>query len=526
MNATRIFSRAFVALLSIFLMAAVAVGQNLNLNGAATIGGTVRVKGDINNTSSTGTNVFTGTVELKGTAAQAIGGSANAINFATLTTTGVSTKTFTASSTIATSITTATAGATQYVLAAGKKLTLQGAIANGGGAATPYDFSAVGAEVDYAGGAQNVFSGITYDKLTVSNAGTKALQGAVTVASALAVSAGDLSLGANTLTIDGTYTVAGTVTGGATSNMSLGGSGDIASFSVTNGLNNFTLNRNGNTVTLGGGLTLAGALALNNGTLAVSTQTLTLQGAASVAGSGALTSAAAGTVDYAQGSNGQGVLVASYGNLTFSNFNKTLPAGTVGIAGTFTPGSASGHTIAGNTIDFNGAGQTVPTFNGATGYNNFVTSGSGTKAAGGAITVAGNFDNGGSGNAAVTLNMDTYALNITGTRENTGATIQFGGASNGRLFTTGTVSYNGTTAQQTVDGHATNKYATLVFAGTASKLITSAAGLVHTTGSLNATTDIQVGADNTDTTAELAVDGDFTIGAVTVTNYGIITVGL
>jgi hypothetical protein len=531
MNATRFFSRALMAILSIFLMAAVAMGQNLNLNGAATIGGTVRVKGNIDNTSSTGTNAFTGTVELKGTAAQAIGGSANAINFTTLTTTGVSTKNINTASTIATAITTASGTTTKYVLAAGKKLTLQGTIANGGTAAAPYDFSAAGAEVDYAGGAQSVWT-TPYDKLTVSTAGSKSMGGDLTVASALAVATGDFSIGANTLTVNGTYSITsgGTVTGGATSNMTLGGTGSLASFAVTNGLNNFTLNRDTYTVTLGGGLTVAGALALNNGTLAVSTQTLTLQGTVGVAGSGALTSAAAGTVEYTKGSDVQTVLASNYGNLTFSSFAKTLPnGGTVGIAGTFTPGaSPNAHTITGSTIEFNGGAQSIPTFNAAgTGYQNLTLSGNTTtKTASGNVVVAGNFDNGGSGTDAVTLAMGLNSLTIAGTKDNSNSTIQFAGATNGRLFTTGTVEYNGTTVTQTVEGHATNKYANLVFSGTQLKLITSAAGLVHTTGSLSSTVDIQVGANAGDTTAELYVDGDLTIGATAnVTNNGIITVG-
>jgi len=519
MNATQFISRAIVALVAVLLIAGVALGQgNLVLNGAATLGGTWRVNGNINNSGSTGNNTFSGTVELKGTGAQNIGGHAsNVVDFATITTTGISTKTFTTSSTVATSINTGTGGATQWVVAADKKLTLQGTILNGGGASTPYVFSNSGAEVDYAGGTQNIYSDVTYDKLTVSTSGTKSLQNAVTVASALSVSAGDLSIGANTLTINGTYSVAGTVTGGGSSNMVLGGTGDVASFAVTNGLNNFTLNRDTYSVTLGAGLTVADALALNNGTLAVSTQTLTLAGSVSAAGSGALTSASNGTVDYSTGA--QDVLAANYGNLSFTAGDKTLPtSGTVGIAGTFAPGAGT-HTSTSSTVEFNGGTQNIPIFN----YNNLYTSGGGSaKTATGNLTVGGTFDNGGPSNDAVTLNMGTYTLGVTG--DNTASTIQFGGGDNGKLFTTGTVEYNGN-VQQTIEGHASNSYATLVFSGSGSKLITSAAGKVRTASSLNASTDLQVGANSGDTTAELQVDGNFTIGAISVTNYGIITVG-
>src|SRR4029079_2166264 len=54
-------------------------------------------------------------------------------------------------------------------------------------------------------------------------------------------------------------------------------------------------------------------------------------------------------------------------------FSKTLAStGTIGIAGGFTPGTATGHTITGSTINFNGAGaQTIPGFT----YNNLTSTG-------------------------------------------------------------------------------------------------------------------------------------------------------
>lgn len=111
------------------------------------------------------------------------------------------------------------------------------------------------------------------------------------------------------------------------------------------------------------------------------------------------------------------MLAANYGNLTFSNFAKVLPSsGTIGVAGTFTPGAGSGHTITGSTFDFNGAGaQTVPAFS----YNNLTISGSRGGAAvtlaSGTINVAGAF------NAIAT----SYTLGVTGN----------------------TLAFNGTTAQ-------------------------------------------------------------------------------
>lgn len=523
MNASSAFYRALSAILMIFLVATVGLGQNLVLNGAATIGGTVRVRGNIDNTSSTGLNSFTGTVILRGAGAQNVGGHAtNGINFATLNATTGTVKTISVPSTI--SVAADVTNSATIALAATRTLTVTGNLSQTSGS---YVFNNATSTVNYAGGAQTVI-GTTYTNLTTSAAGDKSMNGNVTVNSALTLTDGALVIGANTLEIAGTIsTTSGTLTGGATSNMTFSGSGDASLPTVTGGLNNFTVNRVGATdvVSLGGNLTVAGTLDLTDGELSVGTNTLTLNSTVTKT-SGTLASAATGTVEYNQGSAGQSVLAANYGSLTFSSFNKTLPGGTVGIAGTFTPGTATGHTIAGSTIDFNGGAQTIPAFNAGTGYNNLSTSGSGTKTASGTIEVAGDFDNGGATNAAITLDMGTNTLTIADlTPDNTGATIQFGGGSNGILFTTGTVDYNGTTVQQLVDGDATLTYANLVFSGTASKLITSAAGRVRTIGNLSATVDIQVGANAGDTTAELAVDGDFTIGAINVTNHGIITVG-
>lgn len=136
---------------------------------------------------------------------------------------------------------------------------------------------------------------------------------------------------------------------------------------------------NASGVTLSGTASVNGTLTLTSGALSAGTGTLFINNGTSV-GSGSITSAATGTVNYNQGSNGQAVLAGSYGNLTFSNFNKNLPAGTVSIAGTFTPGSGT-PAVTGNTINFNGtAAQTIPVFS----YNNLTLN----NAAG--ATLAGN----------------------------------------------------------------------------------------------------------------------------------------
>ena len=142
------------------------------------------------------------------------------------------------------------------------------------------------------------------------------------------VSTGNFTNNGGTFT-QGTSTFAFTPGAGA---QTIGGSNATTFNGLT--INNVSGVNLGNTVTVGGALTLT------NGALGVGTNTLTLNSTVSFA-SGTITSGATGTVKYNQGSNGQAVAPGTYGNLTFSNFNKTLPpSGTVGIASAFTTGSS------------------------------------------------------------------------------------------------------------------------------------------------------------------------------------------
>ena len=209
-----------------------------------------------------------------------------------------------------------------------------------------------------------------------------------------------------------------------------------------------------------------GTLTLAAGAFNVGTSTLTLNSVITVTG-GSLTSGATGTVIYNQGSNGQQVVAGTYGNLTFSNFNKILPAsGTVFIAGTFTPGTATGHTITGSTIEYNGSTpQTITAFN----YNNLSSSSSGTRTLpnGGTIGIAGIFtpgtntytvtgstiDYNGSGPQTIAaFGYNNLTSSSTGTRTlaNSG-TIRIAGiftpGTNAYTVTGSTVEYNGAVAQ-------------------------------------------------------------------------------
>jgi hypothetical protein len=255
-------------------------------------------------------------------------------------------------------------------------------------------YSMTGGTVGYtASGDQNV-STQSYFSLNLAGSGNKTFSSTTNIA-------GDFTIGGT----------AASVTTGTT--IVFNGTSSQAIAATT--YNNLTINGSGTKTLAAGTTTVGGTLALTAGTLDVSTNTLALNSSVSIT-SGSLTSQASGTVQYNQSSDGQSVLAGSYGNLTFSNFNKTLPgSGTVSISGTFTTGSATGHTITGSTVNFNGAGaQSIPAFN----YNNLTFSG---NRGGAAITLV----NGGTIGIAGTFNVS--ATNATYTI--TGNTISFNGSS-------------------------------------------------------------------------------------------------
>lgn len=288
-------------------------------------------------------------------------------------------------------------------------MTLNGVTAQTGGS---FNSSATGTVIYNQGSdGQNVLSG-TYGNLTFSNF--------------------NKILPSGNINILGTFTP-GTATGHTTTGNTITFNGTTAVSLPVFPYNNLVLNNPAGATLPAGTTTIGGTLTLSNGVLAVGTNTLVINGNASATG-GSLTSAATGTVNYNQGSDGQTVVVANYGNLTFSNFNKILPTGTIGIAGTFTPGTAIGHTITGNTIVFNGASaQTIPAFT----YNNLTLNNASGGTTSGLVTV----------NSTLTLTTGAFTVG-------TGNTLTLNGAStvtSGSLSAAnGTVNYNQGTNGQAV----------------------------------------------------------------------------
>jgi hypothetical protein len=412
--------------------------------------------------------------------------------------------------------------------------------------------------VDYVGAAAQGISGTTYTNVRLNNASGGTLSAPATVNGTLTLASGAFNVGTSTLTLNGAVTLSGgSLTSGATGtviyNQSTNGqqvvSGTYGNLTFSNfnkDLTNANINiagtftpgsgsatTTGSTITfngssaqtipvfnynnlglnnaagasLSGSLAVGGSLTLTNGTLAVGTNTLTLNGGGSQT-AGTITSSTTGTVIYNQSSNGQAVLTGNYGNLTFSNFNKVLPAGTIGISGTFTPGTATGHTVTGNTIDFNGAGaQTIPAFN----YNNLTSSNSGarTLASSGTIGIAGAFT---PGTNSYTATGSTIDFNGTGAQTIPGASYNNLTISGARGGATVTLANGGTI---NVAGAFSPTATSVVYASTGNTFVFNAAGAqnIPAFASFN---NLSTGGSGTKTlTGNVAAAGTLTIGSGT-----------
>jgi hypothetical protein len=117
--------------------------------------------------------------------------------------------------------------------------------------------------VNYGGTTQTV-SGETYGHLTISGSGTKTMGASSTVEGTLTLTAGTFTLGAYTLTLNSLVSVgSGTMTGGCTSNITIGGVGESTTLPGLT-VNNLTINRP-NGIFIGGDMTVCGTLTFTTG---------------------------------------------------------------------------------------------------------------------------------------------------------------------------------------------------------------------------------------------------------------------
>jgi hypothetical protein len=477
MKTTQFITRGLTALLSIILLVSFSFGAgNLNLNGSGgTLSGTFTVKGNINTGSASAPYTFSGTMNLSGTSAQSVGGATGtpvALTFATLNTTTTGPRNQT-SPTITVSTALSLAGG-NYVVGA-HTLNIDGTSSG-----TVLDASSTSSIVNFRGAsAQTVLTSTYSGTLGLSGAGAKDLGGDV-VAGVVShtASSGALSINNNL-----------TITANSASSL------DAISISASK-----TLEYQG-------------------------TNTLTIATVSSIAGTGIIqqTTGASGTIAFTNGFTNGGTIQTGTGVLTFNgNLNNT--GGSVILTSTGTANFAADITTVGtmtfantSTVNFTGgSAQSIPGVN----YGALNMSGAGVKTALNNITMNGAFNNG----SAIT-DMSTYTLGGAGAKtQAAGGTMRFGGASNGLLFTSGTVEYNAASGTQSIAGHTSNTYTTLLLSGGGTKQVaTGAANTVHTIGDLTIGTGITL---DVLSSGVVQVDGDMTInGTGTVTNLGAITVG-
>ncbi len=248
---------------------------------------------------------------------------------------------------------------------------------------------------------------MTIYKLQILATGTKTMTNNITVSNQLVLFAGTLAIADKTLSIPYATSTSVTQSGGS-GTLTLNAAATYSSLTITGGataiadlrttlfisnayplnFNNYSITNSANSA-ISGSMNVAGTFAMSgNGDFNIGTNTLTITGNAS-RGAGDIISSATGTVNFNAPAATQSVIGGVFGNLTFSNFNKSLLSTyTYQVAGTFTPGTATGHTVSGTTFIFNGTtgAQTIPAFNGTTGYNSLqLNNTSGATASGGPV---------------------------------------------------------------------------------------------------------------------------------------------
>ena len=417
-------------------------------------------------TASTGTHTFTGNTKT-------IGG-ANPIAIPNLTVNGNTTNSG--------SLTVASALAGTATLTNGAGATL-----NMGGINTVGTFTPNGANntVNYTGGAQAV-RGAAYVNLSLGGSGVKTMQAGTSVTGNMVLDGSAGAVSATTaanLAITGSLTVGSNTSLATTSNYTLGVTGSTTVSGTldleSTGADTFT-----GATTVNGTLTLAGtgAKAFSNDLTINASGVYNETGVASVANAGSLTNN--GTYSANTGIHAFSGAVKTFGgtspislpslaitgtitnNGTVSVSTALTGAGTLtnGASGTLNYAGAGAivptlnASIAGNTVNYSGAAQTVK----VTTYNNLVLSGSGLKTMAGGITAIDvSIDPyGGSAQANLSGNSTTITLALGGTGQPHGT---YGGTGSGATYINSTYFATNGTNKLTVSSDNNRTTPTITF---------------------------------------------------------------
>ncbi|MBM4166181.1 MAG: T9SS type A sorting domain-containing protein [Ignavibacteria bacterium] len=279
-------------------------------------------------------------------------------------------------------------------------------------------FNAAGTTVTFSGSSPSIISGSTsptqFYNLDISKTSSSVtLNVPLTGISSLNVSNGTFDISSFTVSQSGS----GTLTLALGTFLKIGGTNSLPTFDT------YALSNNSTVEYYGTGTQIISAVNYGNLTSSNSgNRILASSGTIGIArtftpGTNSYT-VTGSTIDF-NGSEAQTIPLFHYNNLTSSNSGNRILAssGTIGIAGTFAPGTNS-YTITGSTIDFNGNGaQTIPGFV----FNNFSTSGSGTKTLSANTTV--------NGTIALTsgsFDVATFILTAKGDVENDDAVVGSG----------------------------------------------------------------------------------------------------
>lgn len=186
--------------------------------------------------------------------------------------------------------------------------------------------------VNYTSAGAQTVAGVTYNNLSTSNSGTKTLGGNAIVSGIFDPAGSGLSIGANTLTLNGQINC-GTITGGAASNITVGGSGSASLSAVT--LNNLTINR---AVSLCGNVTVGNNLTLTSGTFSIGANTLTLNGPAIAGTPDNLTTTSSSGLVFGGSSSGVQIpsSVVNLNSLTVNNSSGITLNSSITVSGTIT----------------------------------------------------------------------------------------------------------------------------------------------------------------------------------------------